>query len=224
MGSLKLHLKNTYKMNTCKIKYNITYVQHLELNENYKHNLLNLHSSWDEVNYIIYLPTIINNKIICNWWDIDILIQLFNNNLNRSDMNKPCPIFPHDPFTRVYYNITQLKYFFNTILNLKKNIPIPLLFLNQYINKFNTNPCQDTFINFICENKLGRFKLLNIKDSQDNYQGEWIDYSVPLSIFEQNFKEFENISPYITNNRNTLSINPEYLFFRDILDNIPDED
>lgn len=191
-------------------------------NERYFHNLLGIYSSWSEVTDKILLYTYNNNKIICNLWEFNTLINMFNSSLNNSSNNNPSPLFPEDPFTRI-------KYEYNSIVDIntyaiKHNIKIniPLKNYIDYVLLYEKIPkLQYKFIKYLYSCGL-RYKLINSKDSQNNYIGKWTDSSTELSLFEKWFKDFETISPIINHNNHMIQ-NPLYLQYIDILDHIPDD-
>ena len=196
------------------------------LDKNNSHNLLGIHDSWSQVKHKVYMPTYLpNGTTQHNWWDLDIFIDMINAQLNNSSMSLPHPTFPHDPFTRVPYNVTQLKQLYKYMPSCPEfKVPIPLIHLLSFIINNDKLPREHTdLITYLQCTCNCRYKLFNRKDSQNNYIGVWVNKSMPLSLFEQNYNELKLISPYV-NYGNITILNPLYIQYQDILNYIPQEE
>lgn len=209
----KRQCKNKSKTNFCRhhnkeVQNNIIEEKYVEpyidpmsnieyLNSTYKHNLLDLYNSWDEIE--ISRRIMISNEV----WDIDILIKHMTNQLNNSNMENPYPIFPSNPFNRKLFTIEDLQILNNRIktLNIKVNIALKILLtqpekkLNIYYEEAlnNSTGFSSNLLEILKKNL--RFMLLHEKNSQNSYIGMWVLSNFPLTTFEKLYKQLLNI-PY----------------------------
>lgn len=196
-----------------KIQYFINKNKCKYLDKKYGTYLITGDSSWNDIlpKYRIYL-----NKT--ELWDIRFLVKHFATQLDMCNSSLPSPQLPNNPFNRKVYS-------YNNLIKIKKKIdllpdihvPIQLkLFLKDYDPSLltNNNPNYN-LINFF--NKYMRFKIINKKDSQDNYIGKWVSKDTDLSIFENIYNEWNDLSPYIAMVGNIMIPNPEKEFFKEIL-------
>lgn len=210
---LKNKLNNLYKKKYVKLidKYN---------NE----NLLNIYENFNEVQleHLIYL----DNKI----WDINLLIDLWANFLCSTEMQNSSPIFPSNPFTRKNINSEDVKNIINSLKFNKIKIYSPLKYLllnfNRVIDnndvKYNTdNKLKRKIANLLEEHF--RFRLLNIKNSQDNYIGIWVDKYFPLSDFEVFFDYYDKLPIQAENIYGEIVDNYEKIQTKNLLDNYPSD-
>lgn len=193
------------------------------LDMNFHHNLMYLKDSWSDVNY--------KYQIDCHgkedWWDLEMLIMHFTEQLNASTMSGPSPQWPSNPFNRQPYNIKQLLELGKHISKLEIPINIILKELLIYIKTIKnilllTSKFSVEFIKYI-ENRY-RYQLLNNKDSQGNYIGHWVEKNVSLSLFEIRYKELQQITPSeYDSDDDTFIETDEYIFYMDLLNYIPKE-
>lgn len=193
------------------------------LNINFKHNLMYLKDTWADVKYKYQIDS--NGKE--GWWDLEMLLIHFAEQLNAASMSNPSPQWPSNPFNRIPYSKIQLLELGKHLVNLKLKINCILkqliLYLNEkigqtlLINKFPMD-----FMKFI-ETKY-RYQLLNNKDSQGNYIGHWVMNNTPLSLFENRYKEYLLITPSeYDSDDDELVETDEYNFYLDILNHMPKE-
>jgi len=170
-----------------------------ELDKHYKHCLLYIMDSWNEVNK----------------WDINIIINHYTTQLNSSNMENPFPIYPSDPFTRT--PITK-----EDIQNIIKKIKQISLNVNLTLKIFLLSKKTDLFYNEAIISQTGhsssllelfdtkmRYKLINNKDSQELYTGYWIQKSAKLSTFEKLYNLIKKIPIYLIDLNNFIYDNPE---------------
>lgn len=192
------------------------------LDDTFKHHLMMLKDSWSEVDYKIRMD---NNNQEC-WWDLEFLVVHFAEQLNGSCMSNPSPHWPSNPFNRVAFTKQNIMTLHKQIKELK--IPVNFM-LNELFNylqdKFRYVSIDKFTPNFIAYvNQKYRFKLVNSLDSQGNYIGYWVKKTDPLSLFEQRYKELQQISPTEYNeDTEEFEEREEYVFYKDILEAIPKE-
>ena len=195
------------------------------LDKFYNENLFSILDSFSETekkNIII-----IDNKP----WDINLLLNLWGNLLCSTEMQNALPIFPANPFTKKNISINDFKNILNLIKinKIKLYEPLKYLFINYQkifdfiFDNYNTNKLlSQHLINII--NEKYRFKLLNIKNSQDCYIGIWVDKNKPLSDFEVFFDYYDKLSIQILSPYGNIYDNPEKIQIKNLLDKYPKED
>ena len=189
------------------------------LDNHFKHFLLCGENSWREIDKRDIIK--LNES---SYYNIHFLINYMISQLNRSNMCKPVPIFPNNPFTRIKFTLNELdiiKVFINKLnLNININIVLKTFLSLPYKRWYNYSikHNKDT----TCENirkhfyKLLRYQLINSLDSQNNFIGKWIYINEPNTIFEELYTEWIKIPPYILIS-NQLYPNPEKKNFWNIL-------
>lgn len=201
-----------------KLHTNVTF-----LDNKYKHNLLLLKNSWDEV--LHYKRVYIDNS----WWDLDILLEYYNNLLNSSSMNNPKPLLPCNPFTHSTLSYDDMQTFFKKLAHYKIKISLPLqiVYLNlETLCKFEYNEIPYK-LNDLLQKKC-RYRFTNIKDSQSCYKGYWVNKQTPLSNFENMYDLYQNIPRQLVvdnfDGTNELVNNPRISQIQLCLDKfLPDE-
>ena len=192
------------------------------LDQKFKHHLMFIKDSWADVKYKIRLD---NNNQEC-WWDLELLLSHFAEQLNCSCMSNPSPQWPSNPFNRCHFSKSQLSTLHKQVVELKIPINFMINELFKFLEtKYKNVPIDDFSIPFIgFVSNTYRFRQVNNKDSQGTYIGYWVKKSEPLSLFEQHYKELKQISPcdYDTRTNRTFE-RREYLFYKDILDSMPEE-
>lgn len=168
-----------------------------ELNRKYKHNLLDLYNSWDEIE--LSQRIIFANEV----WVVNLLINHITNQLNHSNMENPYPIYPSNPFTRKLFSVMNLLTLKNRIISLHIKINLSLkILLSQtektlmiYYEEATANLTNFSSSLLDTLRKHLRFMLLHEKNSQSSYIGIWAPLNYPLTSFEKFYKQFTNI-PY----------------------------
>lgn len=187
-----------------------------ELDKKYKHNLLNLYGSWDEIE--LSQRIMMANEV----WVVNILINHITNQLNHSNMENPYPIFPSNPFNRKLFLVSDLLMLKKRIknLNIKINIALKVLLtqstktLTLYYDEAQVNPTNFSSSLLEMLTKQMRFMLSHEKNSQSSYIGMWAPLNFPLTHFEKFYRKFMNI-PYQFIINDTIYDNP----FRETLKN-----
>ena len=191
----------------------------------YYENLMCIYDTFQEIslNYLVY----IDNKV----WDIRLLSENWGNLLTSSEMQNSSPIFPSNPFTRKNLSLEDIN---NVIQCMKSNniklySPLKYLFLNvnkilniNLSNSFNTNSeLSKKIIDLL--NEQFRFRLLNKKDSQDNYIGIWVNKNEIKSDFEIFYEYYDSIPIQIQDIYGLIFDNFEKIHTKKLLDNYPKE-
>lgn len=196
----------------CHQKSNINY-----LDKHFSHYLLTGEESWKEIptSHIIK----ISNK---EYWDIKTLLSIITQQLNFSNMGKPSPKIPHNPYTKQQYPIHIIFLVQNFCEN---NNIIPHVSLFNYFDFCQKNSsdkiCTRNILKHFYDNM--RYRTLNNKDSQDNYTGVWNNIDTKYSDFEIIHTEFLDKSPYIYDELNGMQVNPEFTYFKEIMNHSPNE-
>lgn len=189
------------------------------LDEKFKHHLMYIKNSWSEVDYKIRIDS---NNQEC-WWDLEILLIHFAEQLNSSCMSNPSPQWPSNPFNRQPFTKSQLLKLNKQITELK--IPVNYMvkelfnYLQTKLRYVSMDKFTGCFIGYVSHNY--RYKLINCKDSQDNYIGYWEKKNVPLSLFEQRFNELKQIAPVEYGHGDHIIERVEYTFMKEIIDSMP---
>lgn len=178
------------------------------LDNEYNHGLFYMFDTWRDVSFVYW------GKYNNMWYDMRMLIDIFNAQLNRSEMNNPYPIFPECPYTRIKFSINDLNLISAKIKLLEKH----KLLSNKYpLKKFLECKCldkiYDTHDKYASATKIVslfstsmRFKPLNSLDSQNNMNGEWVPKNKPLSDFEMNTIEINNLLNLMGDNNISVSV------------------
>lgn len=167
------------------------------LNCKFKYTLMNLHNSWNDIPF--------ENQILMDneFWDVDILINHINHQLNNSNMENPYPIYPNNPFTRLpfspesliklYKRLEYNKYSLNTAskLLLMQHVDLLKSFYDEAMVMSDRFSC---LILDLYKQKL-RFQIINQKNSQDLYIGLWINKNCLENDFEKLYKHYKDL-PY----------------------------
>lgn len=166
------------------------------LDEQFIHGLIGLNESWVEIPFIYWC------KFGDTWWDIRTLMRTLAMQLNQSELEKPFPIFPENPFTRKKFSVSELYCLRDHILSLKQSVDPTELNVHISLTKFLSLP--EKFLNSIRNDKSQynvstkiirkfsttmRYKMINYKDSQGRYCGYWVKKTVQLSPFEKCYNE-----------------------------------
>jgi len=192
------------------------------LDEKFKHHLMFIKDSWTEVKHKIRLDS---NGQEC-WWDLELLLKHFAEQLNISCMANPSPQWPSNPFNRHPFDKSQLLLLGKQIKELKIPVNYMVKELFNYLQtKFRYLPIDKftaTFIGYVSSNY--RYRHVNYKDSQSNYVGYWIKKTEPLTLFEERYNELKLIPPGEYDEENDRIIETEeYAFYKDILNTMPAE-
>ena len=192
------------------------------LDDNYLHHLMYLKDSWSEVNHKIKLDS---NGLEC-WWDIELLLMHFAEQLNSSNMGLPTPTWPSNPFNNVHFTKIQISYLYRRIKKLKLQVNYMVQELFNYlmtklryvkISKF-----RGCFITYVSHKY--RYKMINSKDSQQNYLGYWVKKDTPYSLFEQRYREYTQMPPAEYDiDLDQVVESDESKLWKDLLDHIPTE-
>lgn len=172
-----------------------------ELNEKYLHNLLYMHSSWNDI------PVYNRIYLQHNWWDINILINHFTQGLNHTELQNPYPTHPSNIFTRKLFKLKDLNKLKQRIKENDIAIHISLKTLLDYPNvieksHWNGKNSISHSILDLFKSKL-RFKIINSKDSQNCFIGHWTTNNAPISKFESLYQQWHHL--YIMD-RNKLKV------------------
>ena len=190
--------KNKCKNNYCHVhlkSQNLDSINITFLDKNFKHNLMGLYESWDEID---------KNEIICmdnEYWEINTIATHFSFQLNNSNMENPYPIYPNSPFNRKIFSVDSLITLKNKLKELKRPVNIALkLLLNQSYetlqsihNNIGTNNFSTDLVELLKSNY--RYMLINSKNSQDIFTGLWVQKKMPFTQFEKLY-EYLNNMPY----------------------------
>lgn len=133
---------------------------------------------------------------------LDYILEFITNRLNSSNMNNPQPAYPVNPFTNLILSKKDLKKIKKLVLLTQTKVTLVVkvfledeTFWHDPSDKFDHYKMVDKF-----EKHNLRFKRINSKDSQDNYNGYWTHKNTPTSIFEKNlFKYMTNLNAYAKN-------------------------
>jgi hypothetical protein len=165
--------------------------------ENYNHGLLGLNDSWNEI------PMMYWYKLDNCWWDIRTLIRTISSQLNQSELEKPFPIFPENPFNRNKIgldDITNIKHKIKK-LNLEPNIALKhfLSFTTKFLIKIREEENQyNAAVKIIKKlEKNLRYKMINYKDSQGRYCGYWVESDTKKSEFENCYEVLKDAAVFI---------------------------
>jgi len=228
--SLNKIIKNELKnYNNEKIKNKLKEIlnnRYLNLNNKYDYCLMGLNMSWNEI------PLIYQLKIEEEYWDIRILLNILKQQLNSENMENPYPIFPNNPFNRKLFTPEQLFIIKSKIIKLNMKLDTPLndffnlsydkilICYNQALN--NKNSHSSKLIKYFRRNL--RYKLINIKNSQDCFTGHWVSKYEKPSLFEEFYNEWYN-EPYQQYNYTTNTIHENYYkyYLYDIISNFKSE-
>lgn len=170
------------------------------LDDNFSYTLMGLYDSWNDIdeNEIIYMDN--------EYWNVDILISHFTQQLNTSSMENPYTIYPSSPFTRKLFSVESLIILKDKLHLIKKPINIALkLLLNQSLTQLQLiydNVDTNNFSKIITElfRNDFRYMLINSKNSQDVYIGFWVKNNVPLTPFEKLYDKLKNMSYQVISN------------------------
>jgi hypothetical protein len=157
-------------------------------------------------------------------------MDLWGNLLCSTEMQNPLPVFPSNPFTRKNISINDFKNIIRVLKFSKIKLYEPLRYLfDNYqkvfdfkIDNFNTSKSLSQHLIKIINEKF-RFRLLNIKNSQDSYIGIWVDKDYSLSDFEVFFDYYDKIPIQIQNVFGLIYDNPEKIQIKNLLDNYSKE-
>ncbi len=188
------------------------------LDQHFLHNLMMIKDSWSEVKYKIRMDS---SNQEC-WWDLEILLKHFAEQLNTSCMNNPSPQYPSNPFNRQPFTRIQLLTLANQVKDLKLIVNLAVAELFEYLKTTidQNNQFLTKFVNYL---SVGyRFRVVNYKDSQDNYLGYWINRKDPLTTFETLYHQMTLITPsYYDSTRDRLVERHEYVVFKTRLNSLP---
>jgi hypothetical protein len=209
----KIYFVNNNKIN------NQDKIYYEKLDELNIETLLGIYDSWKEIpqRYIIKLD---------KYWDIRILVDILGNQLCASDMENPKPNLLHDPFTKRNYTKDELLTIKIKCIKESIEVYIGLKEILNNLNKYNIieygfdNELSKNIIK-ILEKKL-RFRIINNKNSQNNYNGLWVPKIESKSIFEYLYNIYQNI-PYqeFDLRFNILRNNEKKIIFKEKLDALP---
>lgn len=189
------------------------------LDENFHHHLMYIKDSWSEVKHKIRLDS---GGREC-WWDLELLLLDFAEKLNYSCMSNPSPQWPSNPFNRIPFERSQLILLGKQIKELKIPLNYTVIELFKYLET--SRRCYSFTKHFIAYlDQHYRFRLINCKDSQDNYIGYWVKKSEPMTLFERRYHDLTQIAPYEADfNHDRMVEREEYRFYKDILNHMPEE-
>lgn len=172
-----------------------TFYTHTSFTEPYMVTL-NTESNWSDIP--IWRIISLNDHY---YFDIFFLLKTMFYQLNSSDFNNPRPTFPFNPFTKERINkkkLYSIQYLWKVIHhNLPPKNNVLTCFLN---NDFLWNVQEyfiwtEIFFQKLSENL--RWKRIQNLDSQNNFQGFWIDKHEPLNNIEKLIQKWLD-----TNNKN----------------------
>ncbi len=181
------------------------------LDQNYDHYLMDMYSSWDEV------PLPYQIKLDNKWYHLELVIYHITSQLNHSDMENPYPIYPTDPFTRNSLSC-------DNILKLKERIKLLRIDINIALNTLlDINPTtlqrcyieslenDDRFSQLLYSEltRSLRYRLINFRNSQNNFTGYWVPIKEDKSKFENLYDAWKN-TPYQIIHPNTYEIMPNF--------------
>jgi len=193
------------------------------LNDNFKHCLLNIDDSWDDV-----IP---DNRIelFDKWWNIFTITNLFVHQLNTSKMENPYPIFPNDPFDRTIITLEDLNKLKRTIkkLNIKINMCLELLLNSKNIKKYITEAKEhidhhSKSMIILFERPL-RFKLINNKDSENTFIGHWTSKHTSTSQFEDIYSLYKSLPFNIYTRFDEIIPNYEKNIYWNVINSLKEE-
>lgn len=162
------------------------------LNNDFMYNLIGLENDWKNVPFMYWIQ--IDNM----WWDIRTLSSTFAAQINQSELERPLPIYPENPFNRNKLSIEDLQKlkeqleFINNVskqnkisinIALKHFLSFPTSLMKSLLKDKKQYTMSVKIINKFSD-KL-RYKMINCKDSQGKYCGYWVTISEPLSEFEK---------------------------------------
>lgn len=193
----KISFTNDFNLNEIIKSFKNTYNKTMDKLDEDTEGLLGIDNSWRD----IPIKNII--KIDTKYWNINVLINAFSNQLCSCDFQNPKPIYPSNPYTRKNFKPEELIQIAKHIQDNNIKIYIGLkVFLRGglktlkkiYIQEYGTNHETSSKITEYMKLFL-RFKLINSKNSQDCYIGFWIDKKTLLSNFERMLLTY-NQMPY----------------------------
>lgn len=239
------HEMGTY-LNLICASYNEMKEKRIEyLDREYNHCLLGINDSWKEI------PIIYWHYCDNMWWDIRTLCKMITSQLNQSEMEKPYPIFPENPFTRKRINVDDLKKLYDKIKlvmdcandNISERIIDTFGYISNKILPIHIT--LDTFLRFSQKtlmilrdtetqydlsttivdrfSQTMRYRMINQKDSQGRYRGYWVRKSEKMTKFEQCFDEIVTYT-IISNNIRIVLNTQHYRKMFELLENIPTEE
>ena len=198
------------------------------LDDNFMHCLFGLNDTWNDVPFIYWY------KCDNTWWDIRTFVQTITMQINQSELEKPYPLFPENPFTRQKLEVYELINLRNHIKIIKEcdtkfKIHISLQKFLSLTDKClegirKTKTQYNTSVKIIDKlSKTLRYKMINYKDSQGRYCGYWVESSEQLSVFE---KCYNDIMPatILTNDMYILLNTPIYRKMLDLMLRLPQEE
>lgn len=200
------------------------------LDNEYLHGLLGLNNSWGEV------PLMYWYKLDNSWWDIRSLLQIFASQLNQSELERPFPVFPFNPFNRNKISVEELINLKKHIDFLKSFVPSEELHVNIALEIFLQFP--ERFLNTIRNQKIQynvatkiidkfsqtlRYRIINYKDSQGRYCGYWIDCETDETEFEKCYHKIIN-SFVSLHGTYILMDTPNYRRLRRMIDKLTPEE
>jgi len=162
------------------------------LDNSFSETLFGMYDSWGEIPKQYWIK--LNNR----WWDIRILANIFSEQLCTSEMQKPKPSYPHDPFNRKNFTPDDLTVFKDMCSSLDMTVYIGLKhfllsdYFDMYLQEYGSSHTVSSMIIDRLEMYL-RYKLINNKNSQDSYIGLWVPKEEPLSNFESLYIKYDNI-------------------------------
>ncbi len=181
------------------------------LNQKYDHYLMDMYSSWEEV------PLPYQIKLDDKWCHLELFIYHITSQLNHSDMENSYPIYPTDPFTRSSLSC-------DSILKLKERIKMLKIDVNVALNtllNIDTTILQKCYIESLesCDRfsrlldselrRCLRYRLINFRNSQNNFTGHWVPLKEDKSKFENLYDAWKN-TPYQIIHPNTYEIMPNF--------------
>lgn len=193
---------------------------HKILDKLYFENLMCIYDSFNEIplKYLVF----IDKKV----WDIQLLLDNWANLLTSSEMQNSSPIFPSNPFTKKNLSLEDFDNIIKCLKSSKLLLYAPLKYLILNSKKINQNISFNTNINLsrkiinLLEEKF-RFRLLNKKDSQDNYTGIWVSNTESKSDFEIFYDYYDSLPIQIQNIYGQIYDNFEKLETKKLLDLYP---
>ena len=202
--------------NLCRIHYKE------DLDQLYGHNLMNLYTSWNEIDKKEHI------KLLGEMWPIHIIIDTITQQINTSNMENAYPIYPHNPFTRKPFlpkDLIELKNQ-TKLLDIKLNPALKLLLdqseksLNILFQEASGYLDRHSILLMSLFQQHLRFKIINCKNSQDNYVGYWVKKNNKMSKFEEIYTKFRQ-EPYQVVHRGMIINNPYREYLKDVLKKLP---
>lgn len=208
------------------------------LNQQYSHMLICGEDDWTEIPFS-------HRFRICEpldeWWSAPALLSHITQQLNHADMNGPVITYPCSPFTRRPYDPVTLHRLKSKCkqLGLEIHPSVQFLLKSNRKSKFMLNKIFTKLVKY-GDNEFNsreimrslrawfeeslRYRLLNRKDSQNNYLGVWVPKKSSKTSFEVLFHFYDGIYPFVMNEDGYRTPNPIKAYMRTLLNDLKKEE